>query len=56
MRWFTGPLATTWIGHQGLGRAATIAVSATVYAILPHPAGGTPSDGSEPDKVAPLHF
>ncbi|WP_327421932.1 cytosine permease [Streptomyces sp. NBC_01230] len=39
VEWFTGPLATTWIGRHGLGWAATIAVSGTLYALLPRPAG-----------------
>ncbi|WFB07186.1 cytosine permease [Streptomyces sp. LX-29] len=33
--WFTGPLATTWIGRNGLGWAVTILVSAALYAVLP---------------------
>lgn len=39
VEWFTGPLATTWIGRHGLGWAATIAVSGALYALLPRPAG-----------------
>ncbi|MFI8929860.1 purine-cytosine permease family protein [Streptomyces sp. NPDC053474] len=37
VQWFTGPLATTWVGRHGLGWAATIAVSATLFALLPTP-------------------
>lgn len=33
--WFTGPLASTWIGRNGLGWAATIVLSAVLYAVLP---------------------
>lgn len=33
--WFTGPLASTWIGEHGLGWAATIVLSAALYAVLP---------------------
>ncbi|MFF4232585.1 cytosine permease [Streptomyces sp. NPDC001820] len=33
--WFTGPLASTWIGKNGLGWAATIVLSAALYAVLP---------------------
>ncbi|MFH8518039.1 hypothetical protein ACH4CE_23715 [Streptomyces gelaticus] len=50
VRWFTGPLATTRIGRQGPGRAATITTSAALYAILPRPAGRARSEGG------PLHF
>ncbi|MFD4225212.1 purine-cytosine permease family protein [Streptomyces sp. NPDC058545] len=39
VEWFTGPLATTWIGRHGLGWAATIAVSGALYALLPRPSG-----------------
>lgn len=38
--WFTGPLAATWIGRDGLGWAATIVVAAGVYALLPRPSEG----------------
>ncbi|MEV3931513.1 cytosine permease [Streptomyces sp. NPDC053728] len=39
--WFAGPLASTWIGRDGLGWAATILVAAGLYAALPRPADGT---------------
>ncbi|MFB6780683.1 purine-cytosine permease family protein [Streptomyces sp. NPDC056352] len=39
VKWFSGPLAATWIGRDGLGWAATIAVSGGLYALLPRPAG-----------------
>ncbi|MEC4018058.1 purine-cytosine permease family protein [Streptomyces sp. H27-D2] len=35
VEWFTGPLATTWIGANGLGWATTIAIAAAIFAILP---------------------
>ncbi|WP_435857109.1 purine-cytosine permease family protein [Streptomyces mobaraensis] len=35
--WFTGPLATTFVGKYGLGWAATIVISAIVMAALPTP-------------------
>ncbi|MFE6037232.1 purine-cytosine permease family protein [Streptomyces sp. NPDC056452] len=38
VEWFSGPLATTWIGRNGLGWAATILAAAGVYALLPRPA------------------
>ncbi|MFD7496818.1 purine-cytosine permease family protein [Streptomyces sp. NPDC059832] len=56
VRWFTGPLATTWIGRQGLGWAATITVSATLYAVLPRSSGRAREDGGESGDSAPLHF
>lgn len=37
VEWFTGPLASTWVGRHGLGWAATILVAAGVYALLPRP-------------------
>ena len=41
VEWFTGPLASTWVGRHGLGWAATILVAAGLYAIAPCPAGRT---------------
>ncbi|MCQ8768672.1 purine-cytosine permease family protein [Streptomyces telluris] len=35
--WFTGPLASTFVGKYGLGWAATIAISALIMAVLPVP-------------------
>ncbi|WP_392672865.1 purine-cytosine permease family protein [Streptomyces sp. LN785] len=48
VEWFSGPLATTWIGRNGLGWAATIAVSGALYALLPRPGipGTGPGDGA----------
>lgn len=37
VQWFTGPLVSTWIGENGLGWAATIAIAAVVFAVLPTP-------------------
>lgn len=37
VEWFSGPLASTWTGRHGLGWAATIAVAAGLYALLPRP-------------------
>ncbi|MFD9503943.1 cytosine permease [Streptomyces sp. NPDC060035] len=45
VEWFTGPLAATWIGRNGLGWAATILVAAGVYAPLPRPAARTDGGG-----------
>lgn len=33
--WFSGPLATSWIGRNGLGWLATILIAAVLYAVLP---------------------
>ncbi|MFF3840983.1 cytosine permease [Streptomyces sp. NPDC001930] len=33
--WFSGPLASSWIGENGLGWAATIVVAGVLYAVLP---------------------
>lgn len=41
--WFSGPLATSWIGRNGLGWLATILIAAALYAVLPRtPAAVTP--------------
>ncbi|MGW6058030.1 purine-cytosine permease family protein [Streptomyces sp. NPDC055189] len=41
--WFSGPLATSWIGRNGLGWLATILIAAALYAVLPRdPAVETP--------------
>ncbi|WP_344030786.1 purine-cytosine permease family protein [Streptomyces luteireticuli] len=55
--WFSGPLATTFIGKYGLGWAATIVISAAVMAVLPTPRENAPepseaSDAAEREKVA----
>ncbi|MFB7514267.1 cytosine permease [Streptomyces sp. NPDC056144] len=36
--WFAGPLASSWIGENGLGWAATIVVAGVLYAVLPRTA------------------
>ncbi|MWA13889.1 purine-cytosine permease family protein [Streptomyces sp. BA2] len=33
--WFSGPLATSWVGRNGLGWLATILIAAVLYAVLP---------------------
>jgi nucleobase:cation symporter-1, NCS1 family len=48
--WFAGPLAPTWTGKHGLGWAATIVVSAALYAVLPH----TRSAAPEPIPATPV--
>ncbi|MEV8534173.1 cytosine permease [Streptomyces sp. NPDC051211] len=41
--WFSGPLAATWIGENGLGWAAGILTSAVLYAVLPRSAQPEPA-------------
>lgn len=48
--WFSGPLASTWIGRNGLGWVAGILTSALLYAVLPRtaaPAGRAPAEEHE---------
>ncbi|MEU9621383.1 cytosine permease [Streptomyces sp. NPDC048155] len=54
VQWLSGPFAATWVGRHGLGWAATVAVSAALYASLPRPAGRGGGDG--PGADTPLHF
>ncbi|MER7950215.1 cytosine permease [Streptomyces sp. NPDC096079] len=42
--WFSGPLASSWIGENGLGWAATIVVAGVLYAVLPR----TPGRAADP--------
>ncbi|MGX1886142.1 purine-cytosine permease family protein [Streptomyces sp. NPDC055287] len=44
--WFTGPLAGSWIGRNGLGWAATVVVAALLYAVLPR------TKAVEPERTA----
>ncbi|MEV0280612.1 cytosine permease [Streptomyces sp. NPDC050610] len=46
--WFTGPLATTWIGQHGLGWATTIVIAAVLSLALPKPREGAAEAGQEP--------
>jgi purine-cytosine permease-like protein len=45
--WFSGPLASSWIGENGLGWAATIVVAGALYAVLPRTAAGEPAAAEE---------
>lgn len=59
--WFTGPLAGTWIGRNGLGWAATALIAALLYAALPAPreresepaavAGPAPSPATDSGRI-----
>lgn len=41
--WFAGPLASSWIGENGLGWAATIVAAAALYAVLPRTKAPVPA-------------
>ncbi|GGU45200.1 allantoin permease [Streptomyces albospinus] len=47
VQWFTGPLAGTWIGQNGLGWAATIVIAAVVFAVLPAARENVPAEAPE---------
>ncbi|MFF9588160.1 cytosine permease [Streptomyces sp. NPDC014646] len=53
MEWPSDPLAGTWAGRHGLGRAATITVSGALHAVLPRPVAGR---AGAPRNDTPLHF
>ncbi|UNO39717.1 cytosine permease [Streptomyces sp. MST-110588] len=53
VEWFTGPLATTWLGEHGLGWAATIVIAAVVFAVLPKPKETVPAQEPVPTEPAP---
>ncbi|MFE5593051.1 cytosine permease [Streptomyces sp. NPDC056549] len=42
--WFSGPLASSWIGENGLGWAATIVVAGALYAVLPRTPARVPAE------------
>ncbi|MCB8903703.1 MULTISPECIES: cytosine permease [unclassified Streptomyces] len=46
--WFSGPLASSWIGENGLGWAATIVVAGVLYAVLPRTPIQGPVEPAEP--------
>ncbi|MBX9422692.1 MULTISPECIES: cytosine permease [Streptomyces] len=45
--WFAGPLASSWIGENGLGWAATIVVAGVLYAVLPRTPARVPARDAE---------
>ncbi|MEU7122566.1 cytosine permease [Streptomyces zaomyceticus] len=49
--WFSGPLASSWIGENGLGWAATIVVAGVLYAVLPRTTAEAPVEPVEPAEV-----
>ncbi|MFF2524692.1 purine-cytosine permease family protein [Streptomyces liangshanensis] len=61
VEWFSGPLASTWIGANGLGWVATTVVASALYAALPRARprirkADTPGDAPYPisSSVLPL--
>ncbi|GAA1926225.1 cytosine permease [Streptomyces durmitorensis] len=51
--WFSGPLATSWIGRNGLGWLATILIAAALYAVLPRtPAAEAPDGKGETELIS----
>ncbi|WP_412076620.1 cytosine permease [Streptomyces xanthophaeus] len=53
--WFSGPLATTWIGENGLGWVAGIVTSGVLYAVLPRTAApAAPAEAAEPELAGSL--
>ncbi|MEU2453260.1 cytosine permease [Streptomyces sp. NPDC012765] len=52
--WFAGPLASTWIGENGLGWAAGILTSALLYAVLPRTAPAQPAAAGERELAGSL--
>lgn len=50
--WFSGPLASSWIGENGLGWAATIVVAGVLYAVLPRTTAEAPVEPVEPVEPA----
>ncbi|WP_079406253.1 cytosine permease [Streptomyces sp. 3211] len=52
--WFAGPLASTWIGENGLGWAAGILTSALLYAVLPRTAPAQPAAAGERELAESL--
>ncbi|MEV8019252.1 cytosine permease [Streptomyces sp. NPDC086554] len=47
--WFSGPLATSWVGRNGLGWLATIIIAAVLYAVLPRTPAVETSGGKGDD-------
>ncbi|MGP3688710.1 cytosine permease [Streptomyces sp. IBSNAI002] len=50
--WFSGPLAGTWIGENGLGWVAGILTSGVLYAVLPRTAAPDPAAPAEEPELA----
>ncbi|AEW96779.1 MULTISPECIES: purine-cytosine permease family protein [Streptomycetaceae] len=57
--WFSGPLAQTWVGRNGLGWAVTVVVAAALYAVLPRstatPAPAAPATPATPAERPTAH-
>ncbi|MFD3569682.1 cytosine permease [Streptomyces sp. NPDC058667] len=53
--WFAGPLASSWIGENGLGWAATIVLAGVLYAVLPRtPATAAPVEDTGARETVPV--
>ncbi|MEV7593802.1 cytosine permease [Streptomyces sp. NPDC089922] len=52
--WFGGPLATTWIGRNGLGWVMGIVTSGLLYAVLPRTAVPAAAPEREPEPAGSL--
>ncbi|MEU4122312.1 purine-cytosine permease family protein [Streptomyces virginiae] len=52
--WFSGPLAGSWIGQNGLGWVAGIVTSGVLYAALPRTAPSGPTPEPEPEREPEL--
>jgi len=49
--WFTGPLADSWVGRNGLGWAVTIVVSGLLYTVLPRAVSGAGAEAVEEESA-----
>ncbi|MFJ2560970.1 MULTISPECIES: purine-cytosine permease family protein [unclassified Streptomyces] len=57
VQWFSGPLAGTWVGENGLGWVVTVLVAAGLYGVLPRerakaPASAEAEAGAEAEAEA----
>ncbi|GAA1922370.1 purine-cytosine permease family protein [Streptantibioticus ferralitis] len=50
--WFSGPLAGTWLGKNGLGWAVTIVIAAVLYAVLPREQAAVSGEAAEAVETA----
>jgi nucleobase:cation symporter-1, NCS1 family len=50
--WFSGPLASTWLGKNGLGWAVTIVIAAALYWVLPRERAAVTGEAAEAVEAA----
>ncbi|MEU1628369.1 cytosine permease [Streptomyces sp. NPDC020096] len=50
--WFSGPLASTWLGQNGLGWAVTIVIAAALYWVLPRERAAVTGEAAEAVETA----